>query len=278
MSKNHFNPLITAMSLILLFRFFRSKNNLKDFPLIILLLLFFTHGSAQDKAFFRNSFYTAGYNQVNEGANYGLIFRGPGINYGMTWINYNDQSYLTYEYELGVGIMFSKQIPALGFYLKPVDIAYLLKMPLADEKLYLGPLIKLEYNYELYPDLQSGFDYWFTNLNLGIGAMYDLNLRKSSFLIRLNSSVIGLLSRQEAYRDPYFYDIGFKYAVKHLHQDLYLGTFDDYNVSTFEVLFRPDSKSGLTFGYFLKYSGYFHDPRITILNQGVKLTITKKLK
>jgi hypothetical protein len=257
---------------------FKAKVPLKKPELILFLLLIFAQVSAQDKAFIRNSFITAGYNQINEGANFGLIFRGPGLNYGMTWSSTNEKRYITYEYELGVGILFSRQIPALGFYLKPFDLAWLIKMPSGEKKLYLGPLLKLEYNYNLYPDLQSGFDYWFTNLSLGIGALYDFNYKKSSFRIKLNSSFAGLLSRQEASRNPYFYDIGFKYAIRHLHQDLYLGSFDDYNATCFEILFKTANDARLTLGYFLKYSGFYNDPGITILNQGVKLIIGKKHK
>jgi hypothetical protein len=255
---------------------FKTILNRKEFKLIIFLLLVFTAGSAQDKTITRNSFFTAGYNQINEGANYGLIFRGPGLNYGMAWNSVSEKRYLTYEYELGLGIMFSRQIPALGFYLKPIDLAYLIKIPLAGEKLYLGPTMKMEYNYDMYPDLQSGFDYWFTNLSFGIGALYYIDFEKISFRIKLNTSVAGFISRQEAYRDPYFYDIGFKYAIQHLHQDLYFGSFDVFNVSGLEILCKPINNSRLTFGYYLQYSGYYNDPQITILNQGVKLIISKK--
>lgn len=257
---------------------FKAKLYMKKLKLILILLLIFTIGSAQSKSYVRNSFFTAGYNQINEGANFGLIFRGPGLNYGMAWNSVNEKRYLTYEYELGVGILFSRQIPALGFYLKPIDLSYMFKIPLAGENLYLGSILKMEYNYDLYPDLQSGFDYWFTNLSFGIGALYDFNYKKSFFRIKLNSSVAGFISRQEAYRDPYFYDIGFKYAIKHLHQDLYFGSFDDFNVSSLEILYMPDINPRLTFGYFLKYSGFCNDPGITILNQGVKLIISRKNK
>jgi len=248
---------------------------MKEFKLGIFLLLIFTLGSAQDKTFSRNSLFAAGYKQINESANFGLIFSGPDLNYGMVWKSVNEKRYFSFEYELGAAILFSKKIPALDFYLKPIDLAYLLKIPLEGESLYLGPIMKMEYDYELYPDLQSGFDYWFTNLSFGIGALYDFNYKNISFRIKLNSSLAGYISRQEAYRDPYFYDIGFKYALKHLHHDLYFGSFDDYNVSRVEILCKPKNNSRLTFGYFLKYSGYYHDPQITILNQGIVLIISK---
>jgi len=249
---------------------------MKPLKLTVFLMLICTLGSAQEKTITRNSFFTAGYNQIREDANFGLIFRGPGLNYGMSWNIGNEKRYLSCQYELGVGVLFSKQIPALGFFLKPVDLAFMIKIPLAANRLYVGPEIKLEYNYELYPDLQAGFDYWFTNTSLGIRAVYDFNYKKSSFRIKLNTSLAGFISRQEAYRNPYFYDIGFKYAIEHLNKNLHLGSFDDFNVSGLEVLFKPDNNSGLTFGYFLDYSGFYNDPTITILNQGVKLILSKR--
>ena len=102
--------------------------------------------SAQEKTFIRNSFLTTGFNQINEDENFGLVFRGPGFNYGMSRNSLNEKRYIAFEYEVGVGLLFSREIPGLGFYLKPIDLAYMFKMPLAGKSFYLGPLIKLEYN------------------------------------------------------------------------------------------------------------------------------------
>lgn len=249
---------------------------MKKFKLTLILLLVFTTCQAQEKLLTRNSFLTAGLSQVNEDANFGLVFSGPAINYGMTWKSLNEKRLIEYEYELGARILFSREIPALGFYLKPVDLNYLFKFQ--DKELYIGPQLQLEYNYNLYPDLQAGFDYWFTNLSLGINARYSFNYKESSFIVMLNSSLAGFTSRQAAYRNPYFYDIGFNHAIRHLNQNLSFGSVNDFNTTNLEIFWKRRVESRLTFGYCLNYYGYFEKPEITILNHGIKLIISKKQK
>ncbi len=53
---------------------------MKKINLTLNLLLVFIICQAQEKSFTRNSFLTAGLSQVNEDANFGLVFSGPGIN------------------------------------------------------------------------------------------------------------------------------------------------------------------------------------------------------
>lgn len=249
-----------------------SKNLLITFVLLFVV----TTISAQEDSFTRSSFLTTSYNQVNEAQNFGLVFKGPGLNYGMEWHSAAAKRYISYGYAVGIGILFAKEIPAPGFYFKPVDLEYFFRIRGVIGNLYMGPMLKLEYNYNLYPDLQAGFDYWFTNMSAGIGAMYDFNHKNSYFRIKINSSVAGLISRQEAYRNPYYYDLGVKHAVKHLHRDLYAGSFEKFNVSGLEISYKIRADSRLTMGYFLDYYGFFNEPGLTILNHGIKLIISKK--
>lgn len=256
----------------------KLNNNflMRTFKLALLLFLIFIPCVAQLHINNRNSFLSAGYLQVNEDANFGLVFKGPALDFGMSWEIGNEHGIIIYEYELGGGIIFSRDIPALGFYLKPFDLAYIFRMPLAETILFVGPSFKMEYNYNLYPELQSGFDYWFTNSAFGVYALCNLTLRNSSFRIKFNSSVAGFTSRQENYRDPYFYDIGFKYAIRHLNQDLTFASFNSFCTSTLELLWKPKADSRLALGYALKYSGYYQSPEISMVTQSFKLIFSKK--
>jgi hypothetical protein len=249
---------------------------MKESILILFLQLIITLGSAQDKSFTRNSFLTAGNNQINEGSNFGLVFTGPVINYGMTWNIKNDKRMITYGFESGVGILFSKNIPALGIYLKPAEIAYMLRFPGSISSLYIGPSLKFEYNYNLYPQLQSGFDYWFTNFSFGLKAQYDFRYRSSSFHIAANSSLAGFISRQPVNRDPYFFDLGLKYAIRNLHQDLSVGSLNKFNTTNLEVLWKPVPDSRLLIGYSFRYSRYYQSPELIIVSHSIKILINKK--
>ncbi len=251
---------------------------IKKCKLAILFWFIYLFSSAQVILKERNSFLSAGYSQDRESANFGLVFRGPDINYGMAWLVQNEKRILDYKYELGTGVLFAKDIPGLGFYLKPVDLACLFKFPLDVKNLYFGPSVQIEYNYFLYPDLQSAFDYWFSNYSLGARIHYDLSYKKSSFRINLNTSLLGFVSRQPAYREPYYYDIGFSHAIDHLNNDLTPGSWNMYNTTRLEILCKLKPGSRCAFGYEFKYTGYSRSPEITMITQNVTLFIGKKQK
>lgn len=249
---------------------------MKSAAISILFLVLFLPGSGQENANTRYSFFSTGFSQVKEAANFGLVFNGPVINYGMEWNLINEKRMITYGYELGVGIPFSKNIPALDFYLKPVDMAYMFIFPGVNNRFYIGPALKFEYIYDFYPQLQSGFGYWFTNFSLGLKAQYTFNYQSSAFQIALSSSLAGFISRQPDYRDPYFYDIGFKFAVRDLHQNMVFGSFEKYNTTDLEILWKPASASRFTFGYEFRYSGYSDAPEFKKVSHSIKILFGKK--
>jgi hypothetical protein len=244
------------------------------FSLTFLLLAFTCPG--QDASFSRNVFFSTGLEQVKEGANLGLVFNGPSFNYGANRISISSKRAISFSYELGVATLFSKRIPALGVYLKPAEFTYMFNIPVAGSKLFIGPSVKFEYNYFLYPQLQSGFDYWLTDFSCGINALYDFTYKSSAFRIYVNSSVLGFVSRQPANRDPYFFDVGFKPAIQHLHQDLTFASFEKYNTASFEVLWKPAYKSGFTIGYVFDYSGYHDAPDFKMISHSIKVILNKK--
>lgn len=240
--------------------------------------LLFAYSSAQDSIVNRNSSLSVGFLQIKEAANFGLVFKGPAVYYGMDWNFNTDKRLIVYGYNLGAGVLFSREMPALGFYFKPVDLAYLFKLHLAENNLCLGPELKVEYNYDLYPDLQSGFDYWFTNISLGVNARYYFNIANYNFFVKFSSSMMGFTSRQPGYRDPYFYDLGIKYAIKHLNQELTFGSFDRFNSGSLEILVKSKPDSRITLGYLLKYSGYYRAPEIKMISHNIKFIFAKRQK
>ncbi len=215
----------------------------------------------------------AGTEQIKESANFGFVFRGGSVGVGFDRIYHLDERLITYSNEMDINALFSHQIFGLNIYLKPVELAYLFN--LSEKKLYLGPSIKAEYRYQIYPDLQSGFDYWFTDFSLGCKAIYKFNLQQSQFKIKLNTSLLGLTSRQPAYRNPYFYDLGFGYAISHLHENLSFSTPWKYNTSDMEIKWKPKPDSRVTYGYKIRYAGYFEAPQINMITQSLVLTFNR---
>ena len=223
------------------------------------------------------NYYKLGIKQIQEAHNTRLVFNGPEAIYGHYWEYSKNSRIFSIENEIGVCIPFSKSIPALDFYFKPAELSYLFRTP-GKNSLAVGPLVKFEYNYTLYPQLQSGFDYWFTNFSLGIKTLYNFNLASQSLSVRLKFSLCGFTSRQPDYRNPYFYDIGVKHAVKHLNSDLEFSTIDKFNSSDFELSWKPKHESRITWAYCFNYSGYFEAPEISIVRHTIRLEFNPKSK
>lgn len=250
---------------------------MKTTILLFTILLFILQSTAQNKETTSNSYLVTGFKQIKESANFGLVFSGANIKYGHYWVKSENNRILRIENEIGVCIPFSKGIPALDIYLKPAEISYLF-CTTGKNTLAIGPLVKFEYNYTLYPQLQSAFDYWFTNFSLGANSVYNFSIANQPLSARLKFTLFGFTSRQPDYRNPYWYDIGFKHAIKHLNSDLAFSTLNKYAVTNFELVWKPKSAKRITWSYCFDYSGYFDAPEISIVSHNIKLTFNPKNK
>jgi hypothetical protein len=211
---------------------------------------------------------------IKDQVNYGLVFRGPGLGYAYSAQWQTTQRLLAYEGRFSLSFPITRGILAGSFNVVPVKLDYLFN--LGPEKLFIGPYFIAEYNYETYPDLQSIYSFWFTNFSLGGAVKYSFNLEKNLFDISLHSILLGFTSRNPIYDDPYFGDQGFAYAVKFVHQDLTFGSWGRYNQTEIEIRWQPKSGSRLAYAYSFQYYGYYDDPRLTMLNQTLKLIILPK--
>lgn len=246
---------------------------MKSIPVLFLAFALATNGAAQSKINDHYSYFSSGLKQIKESANFGLVFNGPNLIYGHYWSSIKNNKTFFLENEIGVCIPFSKGIPALNIHLKPVETGYLFNRKSATNNFAIGPFFKIDYDYTLYPQLQSAFDYWFTNFSLGVNAAYDFIIGKQTLNTRLKSSLLGFTSRQPDYRNPYWYDIGFKHAIKHLNSDLEFSTLNKYNTTDFELSWKTNPDSRITWAYCFNYSGYYAAPPLSTIYHNIKLII-----
>jgi hypothetical protein len=245
--------------------------------LLFFTFLIFMSAKAQEKTNISQSYFSTGFKQIKESANFGLVFSGANINYGHYLESSKNNRIFSIENEIGVCIPFSKGIPAMDVYLKPAEVSYLFIFS-GKNSFAVGPMVKFEYNYTLYPQLQSAFDYWFTNFSMGINSLYNFNIAGQPLCARLKFTVLGITSRQPESRNPYWYDIGFKYALIHSNSDFAFSTLNKYNVTNFELTWKPKSAKRITWSYFFDYSGYFDAPEISMVSHNLKLTFNPKNK
>ena len=248
----------------------------KIIPVISVLFLFTTCSWSQET---RSHNHILNFNclQLKEEMNYGLVFRGPGISYAFAMQWQNERRIINYEALLGLTYMQTRKIPAANLNIVPVKLGYLFK-GIRGSNLMAGPFFLADYNYQFYPDLQSGISFWFTHLSFGGTLQYDHHIGRHFFSFSLNTSLFGFTSRQPDHHDPYFWDLSVGDVLKYFHQDLTFGSWSEYNFSELEIRWLPSEDSRLMFAYELSYMGHFSTPKITVMNQSLKLIIQPKSK
>jgi len=264
------NPRHTELNLI-----FVKRNILLS--LFIGLIVLSEYPGFSQPAETRQHRISASFLQTRESLNHGLVFRGPGIDYGFAYPWHTRNRTIRYEAAFGFNYLEGRGIAAGNLHAVPVRLTYLFHAS-DDSKLRYGPFVIGEYQYALYPDLQSGYSFWFTHFSLGCEMNYDLRVAKTPFKVRLRSTVLGYSSRPPVYRDAYFFDLGFGYAIDFLHSNLQFGSWNKYNQSELEIRWQLRANSRINWAYALQYAGYYDAPRLTMLDQAIKIIILPKRK
>ncbi len=245
--------------------------------LFVSLICLAAHPAFSQQAETRQHLISAGFLQIREHLNHGLVFRGPGIDYGFAYPWHSGNRTIRYEAAFGFSYLEGRGIGAGNIHTVPARLTYLFHAA-GDSKLRYGPFVIGEYQYALYPDLQSGYSFWFTHYSLGGELNYDLNVGKTSLSIRLRSTLFGYISRPPVYRDAYFFDLGVGYAFEFLHRNLQFGSWNRYNQSDLEIRWQPRAGSRIAWAYTMRYAGYYDAPRLTMLDQAIKIIMLPKRK
>ncbi len=246
----------------------------KTFTIIIGFILSAGIASSQmDKSHFHAV--TLNFLQIKEELNYGIVFRGLGLGYAYSAQWQNDKNLLGYDARFSFTILDTRDILAPSINVVPVRLDYLFKMG-TNNRFCIGPFFTMEYNFEMYPDLQSGYSFWFTHYSLGGALNYSFNAQKHHFDFIFHTTLLGITSRNPVYDDPYFFDLSLGYILRFVHQNFQFGTLNRYNQSELEIRWQPKAISRLAFAYTFQYYGYFDIPKLTMLNQFVKLIILPK--
>ena len=211
--------------------------------------------------------------QINEGMNHGLIFRGPGIGYDFC-IRWENKTRII-EYSARFAFSYLENSRSIGggnINFIPLNLAYLFKSN-EESQLTIGPHLIADYNYAMYPDLQSGYSFWFTHFSMGLASQYKFNINQNLFRLSLGLALYGFTSRTQEYENPYFFDSSLGYAIKFVNQDLKAGSLNRYNHTEFEFRWQPKSESRIAIAYNLQYYGYIKEPEIIMINQMLKLVL-----
>lgn len=210
--------------------------------------------------------------QIKEKMNYGFVFAGPQLQYGRNWQWMKESVQLEMGTQLGAALLSEKGL-GYDFHLSPVHFDYLIH---ACPPLWIGPCLLSDYNYEFYPDMQAGHDFWFTHFSTGISLMFEKAFSKRLLSVSCKSALFGFTSRTPEDVDALFFYVGFKYALQHLHENMQFHTAGQYRIIHLEVAFKPLKAHRFDLSCLMDYMHYHSDPSWTRLNFGLKLTMHAK--
>jgi hypothetical protein len=228
---------------------------------------------SQEKLSVRSTFFSASYLQIKDESNFGLVFRGPAIDFGMKWEIPLKNHTLIYEYHLGGGFPLAKGVVGLNMSIKPVDLSYVFDIPTDNIIFQVGPALKMQYDVQFYPDLQSGYDFWLTSYAAGIKLRAIIPANNGTIRFGLWNSLLGVTSRTKPYTDPYFFDLGFGEVIRDIHSNLGFSSLNQFINTTFtaEYMFKKHPRIALS--YVLDYSQYADPCIFTFLNQSLRFIV-----
>ncbi len=213
---------------------------------------------------------TPKFGQYKEGVNNGLLFDGPQFFFDYRYSDLTDEDALEYEARFGGGVCFSKGILGIDVNFKPLDLFYGFKIENDDYELFLGPKALIDYNFQIYPDLQIGNPFWFSNFSLSPQALMIFPHGDNIVKLKLSNSLLGLISRPDERISPYFYSLDLADLFSDFHSNMKFGTLNLFTDTRFsgEYIF---GQSRWSVAYNFQYFNYFDDPGIVFLSHGISV-------
>ena len=233
---------------------------------LIFMLLFPLVAISQE----RELVFNAKFIQIKEEANYGLVNRGLNLQCGYFQRNNRPNFLLDFRGDFSFGANYRQGI-GLFWQLKPIDI----HIAKGKEKTSsTGPYASMNYQFQLYPELQSGHLFWFTHHEIGIRHLRSLTFAKRQWELGASAAVLGLTSRPEKLpqSESLFYDLSGKYIFKSQHSNMKLQTLNRFiHLNTYLKL---QSVKRWTFAYEIDYTHIGGELAIDYLSHSINTYIT----
>lgn len=247
--------------------------------------LFFLFGAfgamaqeAEREVFHQLSFKTQ-YLEIKDGYNYGLAHRGLNLAGAYTLSMELGRNRFSYDAEISFGANYNQGV-GMAWTFKPFDFYYGFRLNKSPKlALLLGPYISGYYQWQLYPELQSGHMLWFSSYEAGLKLWASYPLENKRIIVALASSLLNLTSRPESSPETYFYSLTFNDFVSNPHSNMKFGSLDNFLHFQLNVALAGLGK-GFSIGYLFEYMGYNEQPEYQYLTHSINLTwlLGKKTK
>lgn len=203
--------------------------------------------------------------QIKDVFNYGLIFNGLNFVGRYSFEKTTEKTTIIYNPEFSFGANFNKGVGlAWGFI--PIDFFIGSNINGSKSKPFIfGGYFLTNYNWQLYPELQSGQMFWFTSIEIGPQAIFSLPIKHREIKISLSNSLIGFTSRPIPATESYFYSLTFSEFVTNAHRNLKMGSYNLFNHANLEIVLLNKTKKRLSLAYEFKYFGRYKESKLNYL-------------
>jgi len=207
--------------------------------------------------------------QIKDAFNYGLVFNGLNLVGRYSFEKTTEKTSIIYNPEFSFGANFNKGV-GLDWGFIPINFFIGRNINRSKSKpLVFGGYFLTNYNWQLYPELQSGHMFWFTSLEIGPQAIFSLPIKHREIKITLSNSLAGFTSRPIPATESYFYSLTFSDFVTNAHSNLKMGSYNLFNHTNLEIELLNNTKKRFSFAYEFEYFGYYKEPKLSYLTHSL---------
>jgi len=215
--------------------------------------------------------------QLKDGLNNGLLFKGGGISYQFGINNLKEKQLTDFHTELEIGTVFRQGLLGANLHFKPVAYSYGVKIIRTEyTKMYAGAKVDWDYRFQLYPDLQMGHSLWMSSLMLSPIIVINHQISdNNSMTFSISNSILGFTSRTKAIK-PYYFSLRFTDIISDLHSNIQFGSISQINDTKINLDYNLFSaKRCYSFGYAINYLNYSSNPFFKSLTHSIAFKISK---
>jgi hypothetical protein len=210
----------------------------------------------------------AGFMQLKDGLNLGLVFNGARLEYryGLLWKIQAHE--ILYQPRLGFGVGMSRfrTMECYHLHVAPINVTW--KMPIYEQNghtIMAGANFITDYNYQYWEDLHDAPLFWNSEIGFSPVIQYNYQWDNKRIGAVLQNSLFGFTSHIQGY-DPYFWQRTAKDFFVKPHTDLKFGSFNNYNHTNVSLEFVPNISKRHSIVYEFDYSGYFYGNQFHRIN------------
>jgi hypothetical protein len=212
--------------------------------------------------------------QIKDEFNYGLVFNGINLGGRYSFTKITNRNTLLFTADMAVGANFKKGLGIIILF-RPINLFYGFNINQSNSKsLSIGPYIATNYQWQNYPELQSGHMFWFTSLETGPEVMLTIPFKSKLFKLKVSNSIAGWTSRPEPATETMFYSKTLTDFASNAHSHMKFGSYGLFNHTHMEIEMLNATEKKLSIAYQFEYFGYYQTPEYLLLLHSINLKWT----